>query len=159
MLNRLRHLAYLKYAACTFSPHGHLTEVGVSLSPRRRGGSRGMFRTKQQLMTALERIDEGGGPSSGSLISIDGSKHDPDRDPFRRGFLTALEVRTELMTLMRGLDERSQRLLLLWFVHGRPVGDIAAELGISRVHCYRLRNRALDDMLGVEQERREVRAS
>lgn len=107
-------------------------------------------------MTALERIEESGGPRSSWLISVNGTERDPDADPFRPGFLSALEMRTEILALLRRLDERSRRLLLLWFVYGRPVLEIATELRVSRVHCYRLRNQALDEMLRACDERREA---
>jgi DNA-directed RNA polymerase specialized sigma subunit len=48
---------------------------------------------------------------------------------------------------LRALDERERRLLILWHVIGHPVAHIARMLGISRVHCYRLQNQALQDML------------
>ena len=107
-------------------------------------------------MVALERIEEDPNPGSVSLISVERFERDPTADPFRPGFLASLDRRTELIELLRRLDQRSQRLLLLWFVHERPPAEIAAELRISRVHCYRLRNRALDEMLQASKVRGET---
>lgn len=109
-------------------------------------------------MVALERIEEDPGPGSRSLISVGRVRKDPTGEPFRPGFLKSMERRSELMHLLRRLDQRSQRLLLLWFAQGRPAIEIASQLGISRVHCYRLRNKALDEMLQASEERREARA-
>lgn len=110
-------------------------------------------------MVALERIEEPPGPRSTSVICVERVKRGPTGEPFRPGFLMSLERRRELMQLLRSLDRRSQRLLLLWCAQGRPASEIANELGISRVHCYRLRNKALDEMLQACEERREARAS
>lgn len=72
---------------------------------------------------------------------------DPHAEPFGRGFLTGLDERSELARLLDALDPRERRLLVLWFVEGYPVSAIARALGISRVHCYRLKDRALRQML------------
>jgi DNA-directed RNA polymerase specialized sigma24 family protein len=97
-------------------------------------------------VNALRRVPIGYGPRTGSVLSREGV-HDPDEDPFARGFLAGLEERTEIGRLMKLLDPRSRRLLGMWLVEGRPVTAIAKALGISRVHCYRLRDRALRRML------------
>jgi len=115
-----------------------------------------VFETRQHLMSALEAMQEISAPNSHSLITVGGSRRGSLGDPFRPGFLAALEVRTELVRLLRLLDERSRRLLLLWFVQGRPVVEIANELGISRVHCYRLRNKALAELLEAASEPADV---
>jgi DNA-directed RNA polymerase specialized sigma24 family protein len=115
-----------------------------------------VFRTRQQLMDALARLGEDPGPGSISLISVDRVKRATICEPFRPGFLASVDRRSELLALLRRLDERSQRLLLLWFVKDRPPAEIANDLGVSRVHCYRLRNRALDEMLEPGERRRET---
>ncbi len=85
--------------------------------------------------------------ASTSVLRISRRGRDPRRGPFRSGFLDGLETRTELNRLLAHLDERARLLLLLWFVHERPVTAIADRLRISRMHCYRLRDRALQQML------------
>jgi DNA-directed RNA polymerase specialized sigma24 family protein len=82
---------------------------------------------------------------------------DPYRGPFRPGFLDGLETRAELNRLLTHLDERARLLLLLWFVHERPVTAIAKRLRISRMHCYRLRDRALQQMLENHLQRTAAR--
>jgi DNA-directed RNA polymerase specialized sigma24 family protein len=84
---------------------------------------------------------------STSVLRTSRRGRDPHRGPFRPGFLDGLETRTELNRLLAHLDERARQLLLLWFVHERPVTVIADMLRISRMHCYRLRDRALQQML------------
>jgi DNA-directed RNA polymerase specialized sigma24 family protein len=114
-----------------------------------------MFRSQHHIVHALERLEDGHGPKTSSIVGAERPERDPDADPFHPGFLTALERRTEVIHLLRGLDERSQRLLVLWFVEGRPVTEIASTLGISRVHCYRLRDKALDRMMLESKRSRE----
>ena len=105
-----------------------------------------VFGTPHQLTAALARIGDGYGPKSRSVLARDRA-WDPDAEPFGRGFLTGLEERTEIRRLLGALDVRDRRLLILWYVEGRPVTAIARALGISRVHCYRLRDRALHRMV------------
>ena len=121
-----------------------------------RWGCQALFKTRQELNRALERIDDSFPIGSRSLIvAADRRDRDPGVDPFGAGFLSALDRRIELMRLLRELDERSQRLLMRWFAEGRPVVEIARELKVSRVHCYRLRDKALDAMLAASPDRVE----
>jgi DNA-directed RNA polymerase specialized sigma24 family protein len=84
---------------------------------------------------------------STSVLRLSRRGRRPQGGPFRPGFLDGLETRAELNRLLSHLDERARSLLLLWFVHDRPVTVIADMLRISRMHCYRLRDRALQQML------------
>lgn len=115
-----------------------------------------MFQTRQQVIAAIERVEQGYEPRTSSLLAIDRSPHDPDADPFHPGFLRALEGRREVIRLLRAIDPRSRTLLVLCFVEGRPMAEIARILGISRVHCYRLRSKALDEMLLASHGSRKV---
>lgn len=70
---------------------------------------------------------------------------DPSTDPFRSGFLNRMDERDELARRMRRrLDGRARLLLYLWYVADLPVSRVAGRIGVSRVHCYRLRDRALN---------------
>jgi RNA polymerase sigma-70 factor, ECF subfamily len=44
-----------------------------------------------------------------------------------------IELRDSVMALLRGMNEDEQRLTVLLFVDGMSQGEIAAELGVSRV--------------------------
>jgi DNA-directed RNA polymerase specialized sigma subunit len=115
-----------------------------------------MFQTRHQVIAAIERVEQGFEPRTSSLLAIDRSQHDPDGDPFHPGFLSALERRTEVIRLLKAIDPRSRMLLILCFVEGRPMVETAKILKISRVHCYRLRNNALDEMLLASRGSREA---
>jgi DNA-directed RNA polymerase specialized sigma24 family protein len=76
------------------------------------------------------------------------------RDPFHPGVIAGLEERAELARRLRRISDRDRLLVFLWYVEGWPVPDIAAHLGISRVHCYRVRDRALGAMLDEPKAKR-----
>jgi DNA-directed RNA polymerase specialized sigma24 family protein len=67
--------------------------------------------------------------------------------PFGFGFVSRIEEHAELVQKLRRLTPRERLLLLLWYTEQWPVTKIAERLGISRVHCYRVRDRALRAML------------
>ena len=98
---------------------------------------------------ALMRFHDGLDPRTGSILFLGGTKTFRS-DPFHPGFLTGVEERGELLRRLRRIGSRERLLLFLWYVDGWSASDIAQHLGISRVHCYRLRNRALNDMVAPE---------
>jgi sigma-70-like protein len=115
-------------------------EVGSALDFR-------PFETTSEIISALRRARDFYDPVTTSLMIIrknNGSRHD---EPFRRGFLTTFEERAYLIGLFRVLEDREQTLLLLWFLGGVPVAQIARRLRMSRVHCYRIKERALHKLL------------
>lgn len=118
-----------------------------------------LFRTVADIVSALRRARDFYDPRSGSLLHISGhGSRDVDAEPFRSGFIGTIEELTELIELLRLLDERGRRLLLMWFVEARPVAHIARALHMSRVHAYRTKNKAFDMMLATAKRRARVRA-
>lgn len=114
-----------------------------------------LFETPQDIAEALCRAPVHYQASSTSLMRLRRHARRPEAGPFRAGFLATIDERTELTHLLAGLDQRERELLLHWFVEDRPVAWIAKRLGISRVHCYRVRNRALRSMLDEHLNRVE----
>lgn len=118
------------------------------------------FRSGADIVAALRRVRDCFDPTSCSVLLVPPRRPDPTIEPFRPGFLAALEERAELARLMREIEPRSRTLLLLWFVESRPVTAITRILGISRIHCYRLKSKALERMLAIcRQDEREEAAS
>jgi RNA polymerase sigma factor (sigma-70 family) len=105
------------------------------------------LRTASDVLRALEHFDDAIEPRTGSLLSVGGGSR-PHREIYGNGFLHRVEEHDELVRRMRRLPPRERLLLVLWYSHGWPVVEIAARLQISRVHCYRLRNRALATLIG-----------
>lgn len=81
---------------------------------------------------------------SGSLMLVSQTGRRTGTDGYGYAFLARVEEHEELVRRLRLLEPRERLLLLLWYAEGWAVTDIAARLQISRVHCYRLRDRALE---------------
>ena len=106
-----------------------------------------MFRTVGQVARALKGFGDYYHPKSSGILLATNRTTDVDADPFRRGFLDNLEARTELLRRLSSLDERERAVVMLWYVEDLPVRDICEQLAMSRSACYRLRDRALSNML------------
>ncbi len=107
-----------------------------------------MLETVSGVVTALTTFRDFYSPNSSSVMNPGRGTADIDADPFRRGFLTALEDRTELVKRLATLDERERAVVTLWYVADLPVREICERLSLSRSHAYRIRDRALKTMTG-----------
>jgi len=117
----------------------------------RRGTQVCRFDTQESVIRALVRFDEDSTYSS-SVLSIAKGGRRRAADAYGIGFLRRLEEHEELVRRMWRLTERDRLLLVLWYSQGWPVTQIATRLNISRVHCYRLRDRALASILEPSHE-------
>lgn len=106
------------------------------------------YDTVGNVVTALKNFRDFYSPKSSSVLSPGNGIIDVDADPFRRGFLNALEGRTELVKRLAELDERERAVVTLWYVADLPVREICERLSLSRSHAYRIRDRALKSMTG-----------
>ena len=103
-----------------------------------------MFETPLSVAVALRRYGDLFDPRTGSVIGVPRNAWDPAGDPFRAGFLGGVEERAELVRrMMSRLQPRERLLLVLWYVSDQQATVIARQLQVSRVHCYRLRDKAL----------------
>jgi DNA-directed RNA polymerase specialized sigma24 family protein len=94
------------------------------------------------VIRALLRYREVVDPRTGSILFLGGGRRYRS-DPFHPGFLAGMEERAELVRRLRRIEPRDRLLLFLWYVDGLPVTEIAQRMGISRMQCYRRRDRAL----------------
>lgn len=117
-----------------------------------------MFQTVGQVVKALKSFNDYYHPKATSVLIASTKTTDVDADPFRRGFLDNLDIRTELLRRLSTLDERERSVLMLWYVLDQPVRAICEQLSLSRSHCYRLRDRALINMLEHAEELHRVAA-
>lgn len=113
------------------------------------------MKTATDITTSLMRSQGFLDPKTTSLMLPGRGEYNVSAEPFRAGFMDRLEERAVLTRLLRLLDERSCRLMLHWYVEQRPVTEIARRLRVSRVHCYRLRNKALSRMVAALREQKE----
>jgi len=96
---------------------------------------------RARIVRALTRYGDELSPRTGSVLFVVGSA--ARMEAFHPGVVSGLEERDDLRNALHALPERERELLFRWYVLGWPVSRIATALGISRVHCYRLRDRAL----------------
>jgi DNA-directed RNA polymerase specialized sigma24 family protein len=112
-----------------------------------------MLDTTGDVIHALIRYEDVFDPRSGSLLIARSGGDTFADEPFRGDLLTRIEERAELRRRLGALDARERELLCLWYVASWPVVRIARQIGVSRVHCYRLRNRALREMTRDPEDR------
>jgi RNA polymerase sigma factor (sigma-70 family) len=106
-----------------------------------------LLRQRSDVTRALSRLFVRVPAKSGSVIFVSGRAGKAARSGDRGyGFIGHFEEQEELTRRLRRLGERDRLLLFLWYVEEWAVSEIAERLGISRVHCYRLRDRALDKL-------------
>jgi len=108
-----------------------------------------MFRSTDDVTRALRSLGRSTGTRSTSVLQQPSSSYGVDSDPFHGGFLDTLEARTEVLSRFARLDERERAVLTLWYVQDLAVPSICDALGMSRATCYRIRDRALERMLGI----------
>lgn len=113
-----------------------------------------VFQTTGDIIVALREYGDVYDPQSSSVFQIARSRS-ANSEPFRYGFISGFDMRAEITRLLRYLDARSRTLLILWYHQGRPVTKIARLLNISRIHCYRLRDQALEKMLDESKRQGE----
>jgi len=98
--------------------------------------------SEDAVIRALEHFDDVVTAPTSSVLEIS-HRGRRSHDAFGSCFLHRIDEHEELVRRMRRLGERERLLLVLWYSQGWPVTHIAARLQVSRVHCYRLRDRAL----------------
>ena len=111
----------------------------------------GMFESVGQIVRALKAFRDYYDPKSSSVLYFSKKTTDVDADPFRRGFLDSVDLRSELLRRLSALDERERAVLMLWYVLDRPVRAVCETLSLSRSHCYRLRDAALAQMVDCRE--------
>lgn len=104
---------------------------------------RSPLRDRTDVVRALRGLYDRVETKSGSIVFV--SRRTKRLNPQPPGFgVAALDERARLIRNLRRLSERDRLLLFLWYVEEWPVVRVADHLGLSRVHCYRLRDKALD---------------
>lgn len=111
-----------------------------------------MYETIDQVVAGLKAFRDHYGPKSSSVAVASNRGRDIDADPFRRGFLDSIEARTQMLQRLATLDERERAILMLFYVADLPARDVCDRLRLSRSHAYRLRDKALTQMLGTHAE-------
>jgi hypothetical protein len=108
--------------------------------------SSGLLRDTDSVIRALARFNDPTAARSTSLMMVPRHQRRGGGDAYGFASLSWIEEHAELVRRLRGLDRREREMLLLCYTEERSVAEIAELLGISRVHGYRLRRRALERM-------------
>lgn len=111
-----------------------------------------MFESVGQVVRSLKAFRDYYDPKSSSVMIASSRTTDVDADPFRRGFLDTLDLRSQLLGRLSSLDERERAVLMLWYLEDLTVPQICERMNLSRSHCYRLRDRAISMMLDQVDE-------
>lgn len=109
-----------------------------------------MLDTTDGVIRVLRSLGRSTEPRSNSILARGGTGYSVDRDPFFGGFIDSLESRTELLNRFSVLDERERAVLSLWYVQDLAVPSICETLGMSRATAYRIRDRALERLVGAD---------
>ena len=86
---------------------------------------------------------------------VDGRRGRP-RTPIEPVPVSLLARRERVLAALRALEPRERLVLFRWFIEDRPPSEIARELGVSRTHCYRIRDRALAHLVETTLTRRSA---
>lgn len=108
----------------------------------------GWLSSPQEVVRALLRYTDWWQPFTTSVLEVAASRRGRHvGDGIRPGLLETLDERTELQRRMQGIGERDRHLLFLWYVKQLEVREIARTLRISRRQCFRIRARAIQQLV------------
>ncbi|HXF56621.1 MAG TPA: sigma factor-like helix-turn-helix DNA-binding protein [Actinomycetota bacterium] len=114
----------------------------------------------QDIVQALLRYTDWWQPFTTSVLEVAAARKGYAGDGIRPGLLETLDERTELQRRMQRIGERDRHILFLWYVKQLEVREIARILGISRRQCFRIRARAIRQLVEAgEAQRAAVGAS
>ncbi len=84
---------------------------------------------------------------SNSIVTIGSSrKNFHQYSPFRKGFLSSIDERTEIIKRLNRLEGRKKYILLRYYTFSKPISEISNQLKISQRHFYRLKKDALNQL-------------
>ena len=103
-----------------------------------------------EIIHMLKKLNDFYCLKSGSIIRPQQEKV-VNREPFIGGFLGSVDKRAEVARRLKKLERRQREILLLFYTFGKPVGFISKRFKISQRHFYRLKKKALDDLIDMDE--------
>ena len=88
-------------------------------------------------------------PRTSWITTIPRGRAGADRFPFGPALLDRLEERTELRARMAWLDQEAKVVLARWYLEGARPETIAKDLRRSVRHIYRVRARAVEQIVAM----------
>ena len=114
-----------------------------------------MFDTPGEVINTLKTLNDYYCLKSNFIICPKHGKLDiKSREPFRPGFLDSIEIRKELIKRLNKLEEKEKTILLLFYTFGKPINYIERELHLSCRQCYRIKKKAIENIISFEKEKK-----
>jgi len=88
-------------------------------------------------------------PRTGSITTVPQGRAGADRFPFGPALLDRLDERSELRTRITWLDPEARIVLARWYLEGARPETIAKGLHRSVRHVYRVRTRAVEQIVAM----------
>jgi len=112
-----------------------------------------MLCTPSEVIRCLVTYTDWWQPSTASVLQVGAARRSSETgDGLHPGVLDSLDERTELCRRVTQLDDRSQRILFLWYVAQLPVREIARLVDLSQRQCHRIRGRAVRRMVELGED-------
>ena len=112
-----------------------------------------MFDTNSEIIKTLETLNDYYYAISNYLIFPKHKKlYAMDIEPFHRGFLCSIEKRKELSRRLNKLEKTEKTILLLFYTFSKSIDYIGQELNLSCRQCYRIKKRAIDKIISLNNE-------
>ena len=112
-----------------------------------------MFGTPGEVINTLKTLNDYYYLKSNFIIYPKSNKSDiRDREPFRPGFLRSIEKRSELLKRLNKLNKNEKTILLLFCTFCKPITYIEHALCLSCRQCYRIKKKALQNIISMGKE-------
>ena len=112
-----------------------------------------MLNSYEEIINTLKTLNDYYYLRSNFIVCHKSSKLDiRSREPFRQGFLSSIEKRSELLKRLNKLDKREKTILLLFYTFSKPINYIGHALRLSCRHCYRIKKKALQNIMNMGEE-------
>ena len=112
-----------------------------------------MLDTPGEVIKTLKTLNDYYCLKSNFIIYPKSNKTDiRDREPFRPGFLSSIDERKELIRRLDKLNKREKTILVLFYTFAKPMDYIEHKLHLSCRQCYRIKKKALQNIISVGEE-------
>ena len=110
-----------------------------------------MLETFPAVERALQCFTDPYQPNTSSITTVPQGRAGAERFPFGPALLDRLEERKELRARMAWLDPEARVVLARWYLEGARPETIARDLRRSVRHVYRVRARAVEQIVALGQ--------
>ena len=112
-----------------------------------------MLDTPGEVINVLKTLNDYYCLKSNFIIYPKSNKTDiRNREPFRPGFLNSIEKRSELLKRLNKLNKNEKNILLLFYTFCKSITYIEHALCLSCRHCYRVKKKALQNIISMGEE-------